>query len=193
MTKSESKPSIQCNKCRKRIKYDRYYGYSHYCSGRVKDIYRAARKRLRSVNSLQNRDAQIFGMYDIADDLNSASVMYNPETDKRIRKEIEMNNRKREQVERLVRSIDRVEKRILYFERLKRNDDYDVLIRDNTNNTEPEVVENGHEIINQIIYGYRQHLEKYNKDLDELLAPETTESEQYVPPKDKRWFWGKEG
>lgn len=193
MTKNESKPSIQCNKCHKRIKYDRYYGYSHYCSGRVKDIYRAARKRLCSVNSLQNRDAQIFGMHDIADDLNSASVMYNPETDKRIRKEIEMNNRKREQVERLVRSIDRVEKRILYFERLKRNDDYDVLIRDNTNDTEPEVVENGHEIINQIIYGYRQHLEKYNKDLDELLAPETTESEQYVPPKDKRWFWGKEG
>lgn len=90
MTKSESRPSIHCNKCHKRIKYDRYYGYSHYCSGRVKDIYRAARKRLRSVNSLQNRDAQIFGMSDIANDLNSASVVYNPETDKRIRKEIEM-------------------------------------------------------------------------------------------------------
>jgi len=90
MTKSESRPSIHCNKCHKWIKYDYYYGYSHYCSGRVKDIYRVARKRLRSVNSLQNRDAQIFGMYDIADDLNSASVVYNPETDKRIRKEIEM-------------------------------------------------------------------------------------------------------
>lgn len=90
MTKSELKPSIQCDKCHKRIKYDRYYDYSHYCSGRVKDIYRAARKRLCSVNSLQNRDAQIFGMHDIANDLNSASVVYNPETDKRIRKEIEM-------------------------------------------------------------------------------------------------------
>lgn len=90
MTKSESKPSIQCNKCRKRIKYDRYYGYSHYCSGRVKDIYRVARKRLLSINSLRNRHAQIFGMSDIANDLNSASVVYNPETDKRIRKEIEM-------------------------------------------------------------------------------------------------------
>nr|DAW68562.1 MAG TPA: hypothetical protein [Caudoviricetes sp.] len=90
MAKNELKPSIQCNKCHKRIKYDRYYGYSHYCSGRVKDIYRAARKRLRSVNSLQNRDAQIFGMHNIADDLNSASVVYNPEADKRLRKEIEM-------------------------------------------------------------------------------------------------------
>ena len=191
MTKSESKPSIQCNKCRKRIKYDRYYGYSHYCSGRVKDIYRAARKRLRSVNSLQNRDAQIFGMYDIADDLNSASVMYNPETDKRIRKEIEMNNRKREQVERLVRSIDHAGKRISYFERLKRKDDYDVFIVYKTDDRESEVVENGYEIINQIIYGYRQNLEEYNKELDELLAPDTTGNEQYVPRKGKIHPWWK--
>lgn len=90
MSKSESRPSIHCNKCHKWIKYDRYYGYSHYCSGRVKDIYRAARKRLCSVNSLQNRDAQIFGMHDIADDLNSASVVYDPEADRLLRKDIEM-------------------------------------------------------------------------------------------------------
>ena len=97
MTKSESKPSIQCDKCHKRIKYDRYYGYSHYCSGRVKDIHRAAHKRFYSINSLQNRDAQIFGMYNLAGDLDSASVVYNPETDKRIRKEIEMNNQQEQQ------------------------------------------------------------------------------------------------
>lgn len=90
MAKSESKPSIQCNKCHKRIKYDHHFGYSHYCSGRVEDIYKAARKRLCSVNSLQNRDAQIFGMHDIADDLNSASVVYDPEADKLLRKDIEM-------------------------------------------------------------------------------------------------------
>ena len=77
MAKNESKPSIQCNKCHKRIKYDHHYGYSHYCIGRVKDIYRAARKRLCSVNSLQNRDAQIFGMHDIASDLNLAAVCVN--------------------------------------------------------------------------------------------------------------------
>nr|DAM29865.1 MAG TPA: hypothetical protein [Caudoviricetes sp.] len=193
MAKNESKLSIQCNKCHKRIKYDRYYGYSHYCSGRVKDIYRAAHKRLCSVNSLRNRDAQIFGMYDLANDLDSASVVYDPTSNKLLRKDNEMNNRKREQVEQLVRAIDYAEKRILYLERLKQNDDYDVLIRDNTNNTQPEVIENGYEIINQIVYSYKQSLENYNKELDELLAPETTGSEQYVPPKDKRWFWGKEG
>lgn len=191
MVKNESKPSIQCNKCHKRIKYDRYYGYSHYCSGRVEDIYKAARKRLCSVNSLKNRDAQIFGMHDIADDLNSASVVYNPKADKLSRKDVEMNNRKRNQVERLVRSIDRAEKRILYLERLKQNDDYDVLIRDNTNNTQPEVIENGYEIINQIIHSYRQSLEGYNKELDELLTPETTGNKQYVPPKRKIYPWWK--
>lgn len=191
-SKSHIDNSIVCNKCHKRIKYDRYYGYSHYCSGRVKDIHRAAHKRLCSINSLRNRDAQIFGMRDIANDLNSASVVYNPETDKRIRKEIEMNNRKREQVKQLVMAIDYAKKRILYLERLKRNDDYDVLIRDNINNTEPEVIENGYEIINQIIHNYRQSLERYNKELDELLTPETTGNEQYVPLKDKRWRWWKE-
>ena len=83
-------------------------------------------------------------------------------------------------------------KRILYLERLKRKDDYDILIKDNTNNTEPEVIENGYEIINQIIYNYKQSLENYNKELDELLTPETTGSEQYVPPENKRWRWWKE-
>ena len=192
MTKSESKPSIQCDKCHKRIKYDRYYGYSHHCSGRVKDIYRVARKRLRSINSLQNRDVQSFRARDIVSGLDSVSVVYDPTANKLLRKEIEMNNRKRDQVERLVRSIDRVEKRILYFERLKRKSDYDVVIRHKADDTEL-VIENGSEIIEKIIYGYRQHLEKYNKGLDELLTPETTGNEQYIPPKDKIWRWWKEG
>ena len=90
MAKNESKPSIQCNKCHKRIKYDRYYGYSHYCSGCVKDIYRAAYKKFCSINSIQNRDVQFFGMRDLANDLDSASVVYDPEADKLLRKEIEM-------------------------------------------------------------------------------------------------------
>lgn len=93
---------------------------------------------------------------------------------------------KKDQIKHLVRSIDHAEKRILHLERLKRNDDYDVLIRDNTNDTEPEVIENGYEIINQIVYNYKQSLENYNKVLDDLLAPDTIGNEQYVLPKDKR-------
>jgi hypothetical protein len=120
-------------------------------------------------------------------------LVYDPEADKLLRKDIEMNNCKREQVERLVRSIDRAEKRILYLERLKRDDDYDIIIRHKAGIREPEVIENGYEIINQIIHNYRQSLERYNKELDELLAPETTGNQQYIPPKDKRWRWWKEG
>lgn len=90
MAKNELKPSIQCNKCHKRIKYDCYYGYGHYCSGRTKEIRKVAYKRFCSINSLQNRDAQFFGMRDLANDLYSASVVYVPRADKLLRKEIEM-------------------------------------------------------------------------------------------------------
>lgn len=90
MTKNESRPSIQCDKCHKWIEYNYYYGYNHRCSGRVDEIRRAAHKRLYSTKSLKNRDAQIFGMYDLANDLDSASVVYDPEVDKLLRKEIEM-------------------------------------------------------------------------------------------------------
>jgi len=126
-------------------------------------------------------------MHDIADDLNSASVVYNPEVAKLLRKDVEMNNRKRDRIENLVRSIDHAKERILYFERLKRNDDYVIVIEHKTTPRPPEIIKNGYEIINQIVYSYQQSLEKYNKELDELLAPETTGNEQYVPPKDKRW------
>lgn len=69
---------------------------------------------------------------------------------------------------------------------------YDILIRFNTSNKEPKVVKYGDDIVGQIIDNYKRYLEKYDKELDELLTPETTGNEQYVPPKDKRWFWWKE-
>lgn len=184
-SKSYIDTSIVCDKCHKLIVYSRRSGYGHHCSGLAEEIYGAAHTRFCSVNSFHNRDAQIFGMHDIVSDLDSVSMMYDPTANKLLRKEIEMNNRKREQVKQLVMAINYAKERILYLERLKRKDDYDILIKDNTNNTEPEVIENGYEIINQIVYSYQQSLEKYNKELDELLAPETTGNEQYVPPKRK--------
>ena len=84
---------------------------------------------------------------------------------------------KKDQIKRLVRSIDHAEKRILYLESIKRNDGYDILIRDKTNIRQPEVIENGYEIINQIIHSYQQSLENYNKELDKLLASDTTGNE----------------
>ena len=137
MTKSESKPSIQCAKCHKRIKYDRYYGYSHYCSGRVKDIHRAARKRLCSINSLRNRDAQIFGMRDIANDLNSASVVYNPETDKRIRKEIEMKN----PIKDYVPTREEIEQKMEIVDLARRLGNSVVMMGDPNKNSTPKIGE----------------------------------------------------
>lgn len=77
-SKSYIDNSIVCDKCHKLIVYNCHSGYSHRCSGLAEEIYGAANIRFLSVNSFQNRDAQIFGMRDIANDLNSASVVYDP-------------------------------------------------------------------------------------------------------------------
>ena len=187
---NDQKSPIQCNKCRKWIEYNYSSGYSHRCSGRTEEIRRAAHKMFYSINSLQNRDAHFFGMYNLADDLDSASVVYNPTANKLSRKDVEMNNRKRDRIENLVRSIDHVKERISYWQRLRGSAGYDILIRFDTSNKESKVVEYEDDIVEQIINNYKRDLEKYNKELDELLTPETTGSEQYMPPKDKRWFWG---
>lgn len=89
MAKNESKPSIQCDKCHKRIEYSYSSGYGHRCSGRAEEIRRAAHRRFYSINSLRNRDARFFGMYDLANDLDSASVMYTPKANKLSRKDVE--------------------------------------------------------------------------------------------------------
>ena len=89
MTKNESKPSIQCDKCHKWIGYRYYYGYSHRCSERVKEILRDAHKRWHSINSTRNHRVRDYGMYSLVDNLDSASAIYDPEA-KSIRKEIEM-------------------------------------------------------------------------------------------------------
>lgn len=89
-SKSYIDNSIVCDKCHKWIEYNYYSGYGHRCSGRAEEIRRAAHRRFYSINSLRNRDAQIFGIYDLAGDLDSASVVYDPEADKLLRKEIEM-------------------------------------------------------------------------------------------------------
>lgn len=191
-SKSYIDNSIVCDKCHKWIKYNYYYGYSHRCSGRAEEIRRAAHRRFYSINSLRNRDARFFGMYDLASDLDSVSIVYDPIANKLSRKDVEMNNRKREQVKQLVMAIDYAKERILYWKRLRGSAGYDILIRFDTSNKEPKVVEYGDDIIKQIIDNYKRDLEKYDKELDELLTPETTGNEQYVPPKDKRWRWWKE-
>lgn len=100
-----------------------------------------------------------------------------------------MNDRKRDRVENLVRAIDYAKEKISYWEKLKENGDYDILIRRNTSDAEPEVIENGRDIVERVIYGYKQSLERYNEELDRLLAPKVTGNEQHEPR--KRWFFRK--
>lgn len=191
-SKSYIDGSIVCDKCHKWIKYNYYSGYSHRCSGLAEELSKTAHIRFCSINSIPNCDVQPFRAPDIVSDLDSVSVVYDPTANKLSRKDIEMNNHKKERIKDLVRSIDHAKARILYFERLKRNDDYVIVIEHKPNDRAPEIIKNGYEIINQIVYNYQQNLERYNKELDKLLTPETTGSEQYVPPKDKRWRWWKE-
>lgn len=46
-------------------------------------------------------------------------------------------------------------------------------------------------IVKQIINNYKRDLERWNKELDELLAPKTTGNEQYVSRDDKVYYWWK--
>ena len=100
-----------------------------------------------------------------------------------------MNDRKRDRVENLVRAIDYAKEKISYWKKLKESGDYDILIRRNTGDKEPEVIEDGRDIVERIVYNYQQSLERYNEELDELLAPKVTENEQHEPR--KRWFFRK--
>ena len=50
-----------------------------------------------NINSLQNRDARFFEMYNLADDLDSASIVYNPKANKLSIKDVEMNNQQEQQ------------------------------------------------------------------------------------------------
>lgn len=102
-----------------------------------------------------------------------------------------MNNRKRELIEHLVRSIDYTKERILYWERLRTRESYDIFVRLNESDKENELVkvEYKDDIVKQIINNYKRDLERWNKELDELLAPKTTGNEPYVPRNGKIYPW----
>ena len=82
MSKSKSKPSIQCDKCRKWIKYNYSHGYGHYCSGRAKEIRKVAYIKFCHINSIQNRDPRFFRVRDLANDLDSASAVHSSRANK---------------------------------------------------------------------------------------------------------------
>lgn len=90
MSKSESKPSIQCDKCHKWIKYNYYSGYGHRCSGRAEEVRRAAHRRFYSINRIQHLGVRSYEMARLGEAMYSVSTMYDPEANKLLRKENEM-------------------------------------------------------------------------------------------------------
>ena len=100
-----------------------------------------------------------------------------------------MNNHKRDRIENLVRSIDRAKERISYWEKFNQYGGYDILIRLNISNKEPEVVKYEDDIVKQIIDNYKRDLKRYNERLDELLNIDVTGNAQYEPSRSRRWFF----
>ena len=90
MTKSELKPSIQCDKCHKWIKYNYYSGYGHHCSGRAEEIRRAAHKKFYSISRIQHFGVRSYEMASLGRAMYSVSAVYDPEANELLRKEIEM-------------------------------------------------------------------------------------------------------
>ena len=90
MSKSESKPSIRCDKCHKWIKYNYYSGYGHRCSGRAEEVRRAAHRRFYSINRIQHFGVRSYEMARLGEAMYSVSTMYDPEANKLLRKDIEM-------------------------------------------------------------------------------------------------------
>ena len=90
MSKSESKPSIRCDKCHKWIKYNYYSGYGHRCSGRAEEVRRAAHRGFYSINRIQHFGVRSYEMARLGEAMYSVSTMYDPEANKLLRKDIEM-------------------------------------------------------------------------------------------------------
>lgn len=91
-----------------------------------------------------------------------------------------MKNSKRRHIEDLVRSIDYTKERLSYWKRFNRYGDYDILIRLNISNREPEVVKYEDDIVKQIVKDHERNLEKWGKELDELLASKVDTSRRKI-------------
>lgn len=93
-----------------------------------------------------------------------------------------MNNRKRELIEHLVRSIDYTKERILYWERLRTRESYDIFVRLNESDEENELVkvEYKDDIVKPIIDDHIRNIEKWRKELDEVLASKVDTSRRKI-------------
>lgn len=69
---------MYCDKCHKYIKRCDTFGYSHPCSGRVKEINEVAKKKRQSIDLIQSRDRRLHETRRLQTELAYANIAYTP-------------------------------------------------------------------------------------------------------------------
>lgn len=90
MSKSESKPSIQCDKCHTWIAYSKHSGYKHFCTKHARDICELEEVRRHAISLIRDDSMRNYEMTRLIRDMSFMDVRYDPESSKSLRKDIEM-------------------------------------------------------------------------------------------------------
>ena len=90
MTKSESKPSIRCDKCHKWIAYSKHSGYKHFCTKHARDICELEEVRRHAISLIRDDSMRNYEMTRLIRDMSFVDVRYDPESSKSLRKDIEV-------------------------------------------------------------------------------------------------------
>lgn len=101
-----------------------------------------------------------------------------------------MKNSKQERSEILKKLIDYEEERLLYWSNFVRCGEY-IVFRVATSDGKRKAIKYEYDLVKPIIDDHIRNIEKWRKELDELLASKTTGNEQYVPRDDKVYYWWK--
>ena len=79
---------MYCDKCHKYIERRDPFGYSHLCSGRVKEINEVAKKKRQSIDLIQNRDRYLYEMRRLQTELAYANIAYTPYKNSQLQGEV---------------------------------------------------------------------------------------------------------
>ena len=88
MAKSESKPSIRCDKCHKWIAYSKHSGYKHFCTKHARDICELEEVRRHAISLIRDDSMRNYEMTRLIRDMSFVDVRYDPESSKSLRKDI---------------------------------------------------------------------------------------------------------
>lgn len=81
MTKNESRPSIQCDKCHKWIAYSKHSGYKHFCTKHARDICELEEVRRHAISLIRDDSMRNYEMTRLIRDMSFVDVRYDPDTE----------------------------------------------------------------------------------------------------------------